>query len=132
VLSSGALGLAVFGIVRAHEVGWGSLETLGVLGGSIVVAATFLAYQKVAQSSLVPLRVLKIRNLNAASVSMLLLGAAWIPLWFFLNLYLQQVLGYGAFAAGAALLPMTGRAPAASGPPSTRAERIVRLLGVGR
>jgi MFS family permease len=36
-----------------------------------------------------------------------LLGAAWIPMWFFLNLYLQQVLGYGAFEGGAALLPMT-------------------------
>uniref|UniRef100_UPI002811D93F MFS transporter n=1 Tax=Streptomyces sp. TaxID=1931 RepID=UPI002811D93F len=31
----------------------------------------------------------------------------WIPMWYFLNLYLQQVLGYGAFASGAALLPMT-------------------------
>jgi MFS family permease len=38
---------------------------------------------------------------------MTLLGAAWIPMWYFLNLYLQQVLGYGAFASGAALLPMT-------------------------
>jgi hypothetical protein len=38
---------------------------------------------------------------------MLLLGAAWIPTWFFLNLYLQQVLGLGAFEGGAALLPMT-------------------------
>jgi hypothetical protein len=38
---------------------------------------------------------------------MALLGAAWIPLWFFLNLYLQQALGYGAFEGGAALLPMT-------------------------
>jgi MFS family permease len=38
---------------------------------------------------------------------MVLLGAAWIPTWFFLNLYLQQVLGLGAFAGGAALLPMT-------------------------
>ena len=36
-----------------------------------------------------------------------LLGAAWIPTWFFLNLYLQQVLGFGAFEAGAALVPMT-------------------------
>ena len=38
---------------------------------------------------------------------MALLGAAWIPMWFFLNLYLQQILGYGAFESGAALLPMT-------------------------
>src|SRR5207248_16692 len=46
-------------------------------------------------------------NLAAASLTMGLLGAAWIPLWFFLNRYLQQVLGYGAFASGAALLPIT-------------------------
>ena len=38
---------------------------------------------------------------------MALLGAAWIPLWFFLNLYLQTVLDLSAFASGLALLPMT-------------------------
>jgi hypothetical protein len=38
---------------------------------------------------------------------MALLGAAWIPMWFFLNMYLQEVLGYGAFDSGLALLPMT-------------------------
>jgi EmrB/QacA subfamily drug resistance transporter len=108
ILSSSALGLAVFGIVRAHEVGWASAETLLVLAGSAALAAAFLAYQRVARNPLVPLRVLRVRNLNAANASMLLMGAAWIPLWFFLNLYLQQVLGYGSFAAGAALLPMTG------------------------
>ena len=46
-------------------------------------------------------------NLAAANVAQPLLGAAWIPMWFFLNLYLQQVLGYAAFPSGAALLPMT-------------------------
>jgi EmrB/QacA subfamily drug resistance transporter len=108
VLSSAALALAVFGIVRANEVGWGSIETLGVLGGAAGVLAAFIAYQSVARQPLVPLRIFRIGNLSAANVTMLLLGAAWIPLWFFLNLYLQQVLGYGAFTAGAALLPMTG------------------------
>jgi len=108
LLSSSALGLAVFGIVRAHDVGWGSAETLSVLGGSVALLAAFLAYQRRIENPLIPLRVFKVRNLNAANATMLLLGAAWIPLWFVLNLYLQQVLGYGAFAAGAALLPMTG------------------------
>jgi MFS family permease len=46
-------------------------------------------------------------NLAAANLSMALLGAAWIPTWFFLNLYLQQVLGLGAFDGGVALVPMT-------------------------
>ena len=53
------------------------------------------------------LGILRTPNLAAANLAQLLLGAAWIPMWFFLNLYLQQVLGYGAFEGGAALLPMT-------------------------
>ena len=53
------------------------------------------------------LSILRTPNLAAANLAQLLLGAAWIPMWFFLNLYLQQVLGYGAFEGGAALLPMT-------------------------
>jgi MFS family permease len=53
------------------------------------------------------LGILRSPNLGAANLAQLLLGAAWIPMWFFLNLYLQQVLGFQAFASGAALLPMT-------------------------
>ena len=53
------------------------------------------------------LGVFRVPNLAAANVAQLLLGAAWIPMWFFLSLYLQQVLGYTAFPSGAALLPMT-------------------------
>jgi MFS family permease len=46
-------------------------------------------------------------NLAAANAAQLLLGAAWIPMFFFVNLYLQQILRLGAFASGAALLPLT-------------------------
>lgn len=42
-----------------------------------------------------------------ANLAQLMLGAAWIPMFFFVNLYLQQVLGLGALASGAALLPLT-------------------------
>jgi sugar phosphate permease len=37
-----------------------------------------------------------------------MLAGSWIPLWFFLNLYLQQILKYSAIFSGLALLPMTG------------------------
>ena len=53
------------------------------------------------------LSIFRTPNLAAANLAQFLLGAAWIPMWFFLNLYLQQVLGYTAFPSGAALLPMT-------------------------
>ena len=74
--------------------------------GSRLLAA-FVAIQAARREPLMRLGILRTPNLAAANLAQVLLGAAWIPMWFFLNLYLQQVLGYGAFEGGAALLPMT-------------------------
>jgi MFS family permease len=68
---------------------------------------SFVTVQAIREQPLVPLGIFKAPNLAAANFVMALLGAAWIPMWFFLNLYLQQVLSFGAFESGAALLPMT-------------------------
>ena len=102
-----ALSLAVFAIVRAPEVGWGSGQTILQLALAAALLALFIVLQAVRRAPLMPLRIFRAPNLAAGNAVMTLLGAAWIPMWFFLNLYLQQVLGYGAFEAGAALLPMT-------------------------
>jgi MFS family permease len=72
-----------------------------------VLLAGFVLIQGKRREPLMRLSIFRTPNLGAANVAQLLLGAAWIPMWFFLNLYLQQVLGYGAFEGGAALLPMT-------------------------
>ncbi len=102
-----ALSLLVYAIVRAPQVGWGSVETIVELIASVALLALFVAIQARRREPLMPLAILRAPNLAAANVAMALLGAAWVPMWFFLNLYLQQVLGYGAFEGGAALLPMT-------------------------
>ncbi len=101
------LALAVFAIVRAPDRGWGSAETLLIGTAGVVLLALFVLTQRVRREPLMRLGILRAPNLAAANGAQLLLGAAWIPMWFFLNLYLQQVLGFGAFAGGAALLPMT-------------------------
>ncbi|GAA4986438.1 MFS transporter [Actinopolymorpha pittospori] len=101
------LGAAVYAIVRAPEVGWASAQTLGGLGAAVVLLAAFLVVQAARQEPLVRLAIFRTPNLAAANIAQVLLGGAWIPMWFFLNLYLQQVLGYAAFPSGAALLPMT-------------------------
>jgi MFS family permease len=93
--------------VRANETGWGSSETLLTLAGGLLALAVFVAIQAYRRDPLMPLSVFRIPNLAAANVVMALLGAAWIPMWFTANLWLQQVLGSGPFEAGAALLPMT-------------------------
>jgi len=105
--ATGGLALAVFGVVRAPEEGWGSAATLLTIAGGLLLLAVFVAIQAGRRQPLMRLSIFRTPNLAAANVAQLLLGAAWIPMWFFLNLYLQQVLGYGAFEGGAALLPMT-------------------------
>jgi len=101
------LALAVFGIVRAPEEGWGSTTTILVLAGALALLAAFVAIQSGRKQPLMRLSIFRTPNLAAANLAQVLLGAAWIPMWFFLNLYLQQVLGLGAFEGGSALLPMT-------------------------
>ncbi|GAA5057296.1 MFS transporter [Streptomyces similanensis] len=101
------LALAVFAVVRAPEIGWGATSTVLELVGAAALLALFLALQKTVRRPLMPLGIWRVPRLGSANLAMILLGAAWIPMWYFLNLYLQQVLGYGAFASGAALLPMT-------------------------
>lgn len=103
------LGLAalVYGIVRAEVVGWGAGETWIAISAGVVLLALFLLIQRVKREPLMRLSIFRSPNLGAANLAQVLLGAAWIPMWFFLNLYLQQVLGFSAFPAGAALLPMT-------------------------
>jgi EmrB/QacA subfamily drug resistance transporter len=107
VTVTAGLALAVYGIVRAPEAGWLASETVLAVGAAIVLLAAFVAIQARRRDPLMRLGIFRAPNLAAANTAQLLLGAAWIPMWFFLNLYLQQVLGYTAFPSGAALLPMT-------------------------
>lgn len=107
VLATGGLATLVFAIIRAPEQGWGSAETLLVGAGGLLALALFVAAQQTRREPLVRLGIFRAPNLAAANLAQVLLGAAWVPMWFFLNLYLQQVLGLGAFESGAALLPMT-------------------------
>jgi EmrB/QacA subfamily drug resistance transporter len=105
--ATAGLALTVFGVVRAPEEGWGSTATLLTLAGGLLLLLVFVTIQGNRREPLMRLSIFRTPNLAAANLAQLLLGAAWIPMWFFLNLYLQQVLGYGAFEGGAALLPMT-------------------------
>jgi EmrB/QacA subfamily drug resistance transporter len=101
------LGAVVFAIVRAPEAGWTSGSTLLAGLGGLALLVVFVSLQAKLRQPLMRLGIFRVPNLAAANLAQLLLGAAWIPMFFFVNLYLQQVLGLGAFASGAALLPLT-------------------------
>ncbi|HEY0678664.1 MAG TPA: MFS transporter, partial [Chitinophagaceae bacterium] len=106
VLVTASLILLVYAIVSfdpAASVIW----PLSIAVAAIILFIAFLLSQRTKAHPLLPLTIFKTPNLSAGNLVIGMLAAAWIPLWFFLNLYLQQTLQYSAFNSGLALLPMT-------------------------
>ena len=103
-----SLGLLIYSIVTANENGWTSIQTTLLLSISIALFVGFVAIEKRSKDPLIPLQIFKTPNLLSSNIVMSLLGASWVSMWFFLNLYLQQILHYGPLESGLALLPMTG------------------------
>jgi EmrB/QacA subfamily drug resistance transporter len=100
-----SLMLAVYAIVNGNEVGWTSARTLGLLAVSATLLALFLAIEARVRSPLVPLGLLRVRNVAVSNVVGVLWAAAMFA-WFFLSaLYLQLVLGYSPLQVGLAFLP---------------------------
>lgn len=107
VTVTAGLASLVFGVVTAPQSGWTSPVTLASGSAGIVLLGVFVLLQAKRREPLMRLGIFRAPNLAAANFAQFMLGAAWIPMFFFVNLYLQQVLGLGAFASGAALLPLT-------------------------
>jgi EmrB/QacA subfamily drug resistance transporter len=107
VLSTLALVLLVYTIVSGDSYGWLSVHTIGFGILAVGLFIVFIWTQKRKRQPLLPLRIFKTPNLASGNILMGLLAGAWIPMWFFLNLYLQQILQLNAFYSGVALLPMT-------------------------
>jgi EmrB/QacA subfamily drug resistance transporter len=109
VLVTASLVMITFAIVRTDTLGWGAAGVLAPMtGGALLFAAFLLVEARIARVPLVPLGILrKAGQLRGANLVVTLLYAAFFPVWFFLTLYLQQVLHYDPIDAGLAFLPMT-------------------------
>jgi EmrB/QacA subfamily drug resistance transporter len=102
------LGTLVYAIVGTQSHPWASAQTLILLAVAAVLLAVFAVIQvRVARTPLVPLSLFRSRSVSGANIVMFLVGAAFFAMWYFLSLYLQNVLGYSALRAGLAFLPMT-------------------------
>jgi EmrB/QacA subfamily drug resistance transporter len=107
VTVTGSLVLLVFAIVTAPEAGWGSPRTIGLLVGSAVLLALFVAVEARVAEPLVPLRIFRLRTLVGGNVVLLAVGLALDGMLFPLMLYAQQVLGYSPLQAGLTTAVMT-------------------------
>ncbi|MBF6064421.1 DHA2 family efflux MFS transporter permease subunit [Nocardia terpenica] len=99
------LGLLIFGIVSFDQSGWNSPSTLSTLAAAVVLLAAFLLVERKQSAPLVPLGVFARRNVTGGAICALLLASTMLGTFFFLSLYLQQVLGFSALRNGVAFLP---------------------------
>jgi MFS family permease len=97
--------LAVLAVVDANTAGWVSAETIGLLAAALVVLVGFVVWESRTASPLIPLDILRHRNLSVASGVGILWAAAMFALFFLSALYLQLVLGYSPLRVGLAFLP---------------------------
>jgi EmrB/QacA subfamily drug resistance transporter len=100
------LSLLAYAFLDASESGWGSTKIVGLLAGAAALLAIFVAIELRSKAPLVPFRIFRLRTLTGANVVGLLLGASLFSMFYFISLYMQQVLGYSAIEAGLAYLPL--------------------------
>ncbi len=125
VTITAALSLLVYAVIDASEAGWGSGKTLGLVALALVLFAAFVVIEQRSRKPLVPFSIFRIRTLTGANVVGVLVGASLFSMFFFISLYMQQVLGYSAIHAGLSYLPLAVTISLAAGV----ASQLVTTLG---
>ncbi|WP_284985297.1 MFS transporter [Arthrobacter sp. fls2-241-R2A-172] len=97
----------VYGLVNAGEAGWGNLTTIVSLAAAVLLLLAFVLVERHAERPITPLRLFKDMTRSGAYIIRILIVGAMFSTFYFLSQYLQNVLGFSAFAAGIAYIPLT-------------------------
>ena len=100
------LSLLAYALLDANSAGWGSTKIVGLLALALALIAAFVVIELRSKAPLVPFRIFRLRTLTGANVVGLLLGASLFSMFFYISLYMQQVLGYSPIHAGLSYLPL--------------------------
>ncbi len=115
ILVTGGMLLTVHALVEAPDRGWGTARTIGELTTAALLLAAFVVNERRSRNPLAPLSIFRIKGLAAADATQLIAFAGFYSMFFFLTLYMQNVLGYSPVKAGAAYLPVTAGIALAAG-----------------
>ena len=107
VTVTAGLALLVYAVVDAVNVGWGSTATLSRLAGAAVLLGGFIVIELRTRYPLVPFSIFRLRTLRGADIVGLLIGMSLFSMFFFISLYLQEVLHYSPIKAGLSYLPLS-------------------------
>lgn len=121
------LGMAslVYGFIRASEAGWRDTLTLSSFGAAVVLLAAFVLIESRAKEPITPLRMFADRNRSGSYMIMLSLAAAMFGMFFFIVLFVQNVLDYSPIESGLAFLPVTVAIVTGAG----LSQRLLPVLG---
>src|SRR6266487_1047217 len=108
LLVTGGMLLLVYALVKAPDVGWGATRTIAELTVAGVMLAAFVVNELHVANPLVPLSILRVKGVAAADATQMVALAGFLPMFFFLTLYMQTVLHYSPIQTGVAYLPLTG------------------------
>jgi EmrB/QacA subfamily drug resistance transporter len=100
------LSVLAYALLDASSAGWGSTKIVSLLALAVVLIVAFVAVELRSRAPLVPFRIFRLRTLTGANVVGILLGASLFSMFFFISLYMQQVLGYSPIHAGLSYLPL--------------------------
>jgi EmrB/QacA subfamily drug resistance transporter len=114
-LGTGGMLLLVFGLVRAPVDGWGADGTIGVLAGAAALLALFAFNEARSEHPLVPPAIFRIKGLPAADATQVIAMAGFYSMFFFLTLYMQNVLGFSPTRAGLAYVPVAAMVAVSAG-----------------
>ena len=129
VTGCGGVALLVYGLSKAATGAdgvshWGDAQVLASLAASVVLLVSFVLIERRSSRPLLPMRVLADRNRSGAYLIMLCIATGLFGLFFFLTLFIQNVLGYSAIRTGVAYLPFAVGVVIASGLASQLVPRI--------
>jgi predicted MFS family arabinose efflux permease len=106
VTVTAGLVLLVYALVDTVNSGWGSTATMLRLAGAAVLLAAFLAIELRQRHPQMPFSIFRLRTLRGANIVGLLIGMSLFSMFFFISLYLQNVLHYSPIKAGVSYLPL--------------------------
>ncbi|MCZ4514915.1 MFS transporter [Streptomyces sp. ActVer] len=99
--------MLVYGFIRASEDGWSDTLTLAAFAAAVVLLAAFIAIERRSKQPITPLWMFRDRNRAGVYAIMLCLAAAMFGMFFFLTLFVQNILGFSPLEAGLAFLPVS-------------------------
>ena len=104
--SAGFLFSLSYALVEGNSHGWSSPEILGLFATAAVLLVAFIVVEKRQRLAMLDLSLFKIGAFTGANIVAMLVSLSMFGVFFFVSLYIQNILGYSATQAGAAFLPM--------------------------